>query len=65
MRWWLAEMANYVGLDRIDLQFCAQGACHSMSKLYEKGWVLLKRIERYRVDASDGPRWGVGLQSQV
>lgn len=40
----LAARANNVGLDRPGLLFCAKEACRSMSKPWEKDWVLLKRI---------------------
>lgn len=45
----LVARANYIGLDRPDLQFCAKEAFRSMSKPWEKVWVLLKMFVTYPI----------------
>ena len=43
----VAARANYLALDRPDIQYAVKEACRAMSKPMEKDWLKLKRLARY------------------
>ena len=45
----MAARANYLGLDRPDIQYTTKEICRNMSKPQKKHWEKLKRLARYLV----------------
>ena len=52
----LAARANYVALDRVDVQFAAKEVCREMAAPKQSSWLRLKRLARYLLQYPDF-RW--------
>lgn len=66
----LAARANYLGLDRPDLQFATKRICQEMANPTASGMARLKRIARYLVNTPEGQLtydsiWGDGDMLKV
>ena len=47
----LAARANYLALDRPDIQFATKEICRAMSNPTKSDWLKLKRLGRYLIDS--------------
>jgi hypothetical protein len=50
----LAARANYLGLDRCDIQYATKEVCRCMSKPTKGGMAKMKRLARYLLEAPEG-----------
>ena len=49
----LGARANYLGLDRPDIQFATKEICRSMAKPSRGGMIRMKRLSRYLFEVPD------------
>ena len=50
----LAARANYLGLDRCDIQYATKEVCRCMAKPTKGGMAKMKRLARYLLEAPEG-----------